>query len=430
MKKTLLSSSQLGLPAPVRSLLILALLALRAVVLPAQDTTLAKMPQVELIPVPQHEVMDHYINKVWTSKGWQIKAFDRAKEKAPDRAKESVLHFGQDVLIAVSPNQRYFTVAKPVPNPKGGTMAYDVELRNLSNSILAKGRLSSLGSDGEESDDEFVPADDGLGLLHKANLALSGGLHFVFFERKGSKLLRQFEVDKTTFWNAKVVYEPAQKMIVASFEGHMPDSRVSKTQVQCYSSDGILQWETALDSQSVVGPELFISAFDGTVSFPCRNLSDNTHKNLAIFTKNGKLIQLIRVSPIGQHHYSYFHRANGRQYFISPAEGEYYYIIDTENGEVVNRYTQVKEDAFITGLGMAQGYIIASYNIFHRGKTREVVITERGVAIENMEGVFASIPLNMIGQPHLVSTEVGLFLREQIGHDESETNKFYKIILK
>jgi hypothetical protein len=195
MKKILVFQSGLGKYPSVRFLLFFAALALQSSDVLAQDTMKAKIPQIELIPVRQSEVMDHFINKSWTAKGWQLETYNGAKE--------AILRFDQHVLIAVSPNQLYFTVAKPVTGAEAEIVAYNVELRNLANSVLAKGRLASLGSEREESHDEFMPADDGQGLVQNANLPLSGGLNFIFFKRKGSQLHKQFEVNKTAFWNGR-----------------------------------------------------------------------------------------------------------------------------------------------------------------------------------------------------------------------------------
>lgn len=425
MKIIFLFPLQPRLPLSMELLLLLVTLALPSVDILAQDTTLARIPQVELIPVSQHKVMDYYINKVWTSKGWKITAYDSAKE--------SVLNFDQNALIAVSPNQRYFTVAKPVPSPKGGTMAYDVELRSVSNSVLAKGRMSSLGSDGEESHDEFMPANDGLSIIHKANLALSGGLHFVFFQRKSSALIKRFELDKTAFWNANVIYEPSQKMIVATFEGRLNDTKEYKTFIQCFAHNGTLQWETALDSQHVKS-ELFISAFDGTLAFVSRNVQDRSHKNLFLFEKNGKMIRQIPVFHGGVYKRSYYHNADGRQYLLSPSDGEFYYVIDPANGEIINRQTQGKAGSYVTGLAMIQQYIVTSYftGRYQQGpdNTQEFAIMEQGLGMEDARGVVTYLPLDVTGEPFLVSTEDGLFLREKLRHGINETNKFYKINLK
>lgn len=395
----------------------------------AQDTMVARIPQVELMPIHQREVMDHFINKVWTSKGWQIEIFDGTE--APKEA--STLRFGQEELITTSPNQRYFTVAKPVTSPMGGTKAYDVELRSVSNSLLAKGRLSSLGSDGEESHDEFVPSDDGLGIVHKANLALSGGLRFVFFQRKNSTLIKHFEVDKTTFWNAKVIYEPSQKMIVATFEGHITDTKLSKTYVQCYSPNGTLQWETALDSQHVESP-LFISAFDGTIAFVSRNVQDRSHNNLPLFRKNGEVIRYLPVHHFGSYERANFQILNGKQHFLISSGGEYYYIIDTERGEIINSRTQAKEETSVTGLSPHQEFIVIAYYTpyFQSGpnNTKEPAPKDQGLGIIDLYGRITYVPINLAGYPFLFSNKAGLFLREQIGFSLNPQNKLYKIKIK
>lgn len=409
------------------SVLLSSVLVLRSVEAPAQDTTSARIPQVELVPVHQREVMDHYINKIMISTGWRLEVFDGAREL--------VLSFDWQELVTVSPNQRYFTVAKPVAGPQGGTMAYDVELRSLSNSILAKGRLSSLGSDGEETHDDFVPSDDGLGIVHKANLALSGGLRFVFFQRQGSRLLRQFEVDKTAFWNANVIYEPAQQMIVASFEGHMAGTKISQTHVQCYSTKGMLQWETTLDSQHVKS-YLLVSSFDGSIAFVSRNVLDRSHKNLFLFEKNGKLIRKLSVYHGGLYQRSYFHTVNGRQYFVSPSDGAFYYVIDTESGEIVNRNIQEKEGANVSGVAIFQQKIVTSYFIGrdYRQSPDNIgefaSIKESGLGIENEQGSIIYVPTNLVGLPFLFTSKSGLFVREKLGIDINKNCKFYKINFK
>lgn len=423
MKKTFISLSRLS--SPLRLLLLFIIMTLLSAEALAQDTTLARIPQVELTPVHQREVMDHYINKVWTSKGWQIETFDGAKE--------SVLSFGQQALIAVSPNQRYFTVAKPVPSPKGGIMAYNFELHNISNFVLAKGRLSSLGSDGEECYDEFVPSDDGLGIIHKANLALSGGLHFVFFQRKNNMLIKLFEVEKTAFWNANVIYEPSQKMIVATFEGHIPDTKISQTHIQCYSHNGALQWETALDSQHIESP-LFISAFDGIIAFVSRNVQDRSHNNLFLFRKNGEVIRYLPVHHFGSYERANFQILNGKQHFLISSGGEYYYIIDTEKGEIINFQTQAKEDTSVTGLSPHQEFIIISYYTLYLqsgpNNTKEPAPKDQGLGIIDLYGRITYIPINLAGYPSLFSNKAGLFLREQIGFSLNPQNKLYKIKIK
>ncbi len=427
MKKIFVSPSPLDLSLGI--LFIINIMTLLSVEVLAQDTMQARMPQVKLTPVQQHEVMKHYINKIWTSKGWQIEIFDGAEAHTEALA----LRFGQEVLITTSPNQRYFTIAKPVTNLDGGITAYDVELRSISNSVVAKGRLPSLGSHGEESHDEFEPLDDGIGILHKANLTLSNGLHLVFLQRKDNTLIKQFELDKTAFWNAKVVCEPSQRMIVVTFEGHMPDTKLSKTYVQCYASNGMLQWETKLDSQHVKS-ELFISAFDGTVAFVSRNVQDDTHKNLFIFRKNGTMLRSFPVYRGGLYKRSYYRIIDGRQYFLSPSDGEFYYVIDLERGEIVNSQVPCKEGAYVTGLVMLPQYIVISYFMGNYrtglGNTQEFAITERGLAVADSRGVITYVPLNLTGEPFLVAAESGLYMREKSGIGMNERDKFYKIEIK
>ena len=109
-------------------------------------------------------------------------------------------------------------------------------------------------------------------------------------------------------------------------------------------------------------------------------------------------------------------------------------MIDPARGEIVNRQTQGKEGSYVTELAMFQHYIITSYFIggYRPGpdNTQEFAITEHGLGMENAQGAVAYVPLDLSGEPFLISTEAGLYLREKLGLGVNETSKFYKIILK
>lgn len=424
MKKILIYQPKLNLPLPLRGLLFLAVLAIQSVEVPAQDTATARIPRVNLIPVHQREVMHHYINTTWDSSGCHIDLFDGKKE--------STLTFDEQTLIEISPNQYYFTVAKPLPAANGRTV-YKVELRNVSNVILAKGRSPSLGSEGEEGYDSFLPSDDGLSVIQKANLVFSGGLHFVFLQQKSGALIKRFEVDKTAFWNATMSYEPTQKMIVAIFIGR---SKVFQTHVQCYSSHGTLQWETTLDSQ-FVRSRPFISKLDGTIAFVSQNVYEKgAHNYLFLFRKNGEKIRQVPVHNIGSYEASSFRSIDGKQYFLSSSGVEYYYIIDTENGDLINRLqTQDGKDIRIMGLCPYQGQIFTTYYTFYLrpgpNNTHEPAPKDQGLGIMDLNGQITYVPLKLTGIPFLLSTRSGLFLRDEVAFFRiNSRSNFYKIEIK
>lgn len=425
MKNLLLSPISSFLP--FRSLALLSAISLwLAPETIAQSSIPSDTPQIRLIPVHQREVSNHYINIERTSKGWKLEAYDGARE--------SVWTYSPEKEVFVSPNQRYFTVAKPIAGATGGTIAYEVELRDLSNTLLAKGELASLGSDREETHDEFLPADDGLGLLQRASLPFSGGLRFVAFKRRTNQLLKLFEVAKKEHSNSRVAYEPAQNMIIATFEGQAAGTKDYQTFVQCYALNGALQWETALDSQTVKS-DLFLSAFDGTVSFVCRDMRDSSLKNLFLYGKNGNLVSQIPVYRGGIYQRSYYHQnGNGRQYLLSPSDGSFYYVIDPSNGAILNRHTQGKEEAFVTGLAMHQQYLLSSYFTGHfqpgPSNTNEFMLTERGLGVQDINGAVTYRPLQLTGEPYLISIESGLFLREKMGSGAEEKSRFYRVELR
>lgn len=422
MKKTFLPPSRFNLPLSVRLLLLFAVLTLRVLKVPAQTVTQAGAPKIEIVPVSQREITDHYLNKKFTDHGFQLEVFDGTKE--------SVLKFGEKVSICIAPNQRYFTVAKPLPGNGNETVAYDVELRNLANSILAKGQIPALQS--EEADDEFIPADDGSGFIQRA-FYISGGLHFVVFQRQEDQLVQRVEINKSEFVNGRLYYEPTQKMIVASFERQTATPGDAKTFVQCFSPDGMLQWENTIDGQYVKS-DPFISKSDGTVAFVSRDLRDDSHKNLFFFGKNGSKLRQLSVYRGGLYKRSYYQQSDGLQYFLSPSDGEFYYVIDPASGKIINRQTQGKEGSYVTGLAMFQQYIVTSYfaGNYRPGpdNTQEFAITEHGLDLEDAHGAVTHVPLHLTGEPFLMATEFGLFLREKLGLGVNETNKFYKINIK
>jgi hypothetical protein len=433
MKKTRLYPLGQGLPLPLGLLMLFAVLALWSVEVLAQDTTLARMPRVELIPVQQYEVMGHHINKLQTPQGWQLEVFSRNRE--------SVLTFGEHDLIEVSPNQQYYTLAKPVTSTNGETdgyeimrktVAYDVELRNLDNVILAKGQIPALYS--EEAHDAFIPAEDGSGLIQKRD-GTFGGLNFVVFQRQQARLMKRFRVDKSDYYNGQVWYEPAQQMIVTACEGiRVADTSAYKAAfIECYTSNGTLQWETAIDSQHLESV-LFVSAFDGTVAFVTSHLRDRSHNNLYLFTKNGRLIRQIPVHHIGSYERANFRLIKGRQYFLSSSGVGSYYIVDTENGDIINDQTQAKQDTRVMGLFTYQELIVTTYYTLYTrpgpNNTKEPAPKEQGLGIIDLHGRITYVPLNLTGYPFLLSTKSGLFLREQIGFSLNAQNNFFKIEIK
>jgi outer membrane protein assembly factor BamB len=223
-------------------------------------------------------------------------------------------------------------------------------------------------------------------------------------------------------------------MIVTACEG----TRVADTSVynaafiECYTSNGTVQWETALDSQHLESV-LFVSAFDGTVAFVTRDLRDRSHNNLYLFTKHGRLIRQLPVYPYGSYQRSYFHTINGRQYFLS-ASGHTYYVIDAESGEIINRQTKGKEGTTVMGLAILGQYVVTSYctgySQLGSDNSRHHAIKNQGISIGKLQDKNVYIPLNMKGYPFIIINETGMFLREELGIYQPEKSKFYKINLK
>lgn len=388
----------------------------------AQDTILSRQPQVELIPVKQRDVMDHYINSVWTTEGWKVEVFDGVTV--------SEYTFDKSYLIDISPNQRYFTVTKPIDElGQWEANAYYVELRNLSNQVLARGQLPGLKS--EEGKDEFWPDNDGNGLIQEAYRPFSGGLRIARYRCQEGKLIRQFEVDKSDFWNSNFTYEPAQDMIVATFMGHKNSKNDYVSFVQCYTTDGRLEWEITLDSRSIKS-NIFISAHDGTVAFVSRNKPDYSYSSLYIINKNGKIIRKSRICKGGSFDRSYFCVDNGRQYFLCPSEGNNFYVIDTKNGEIVNRQDTVTNGTTITGIVFYEHKIIISYGTRYdkpgpQKNTHVSTIKDPGLAIGEIDGNVLYTSIDLLGVPFLFKNENGLFIREQIGLFDKGNYNYYKL---
>ena len=278
-----------------------------------------------------------------------------------------------------------------------------------------------------------MSSNDGLGLIQQAYRPLSGSLRFAVFRHQKDRLLRQFEFDKSEFVNGRFSYEPAQQMIVVAFERHIAHSGDNKTFVQCFSPNGTLQWETVLNDQYMKS-ELFISEFVGTISFVSRDMHNGVHKNLFLLEKSGKMIRQLPVYHGGLYKRSRYETINGRQYLLSPSDGEFYYVIDPVRGEIANQITQGKVGAYVTQLAIFQQYIITSYFIggYRPGpdNTQEFAITEHGLGIEDEKGTVVYVKIDLTGEPLLLATESGLYLRKKLGSGVNETSKFYKTIIK
>jgi hypothetical protein len=413
----------------LRAFLFFAALSSLSVEVSAQDTVSARVPQVELVPVHQRDVMGHYINRKYGAGGGvALELFDGQKTRNLD--------FDVHTTINISPNQQYFTVAKPIPKIQNLTdqydviinkIAYDVELRNISNTVLAKGRFPTMFS--EEANDWFIPADDGSGLIQWKD-GTFGGLRFILFQRKEGGFQQLFEVDKPKASNGKLAYEPDQKMLLITYESVLAHENHAAF-VQCYAPDGTVKWENSLDS-IYINSDLFISPFDGTVAFVSRSIVPKQPQSLWLFEKKGNLIQKQPVYHGGVYQRSYYCKVNDRQYFISPSDGPIYYVIDTESGEIVNRNTTGKEGSNVFGVAMLPQMIVTSY--FIRDASRRgpnngdlVPFLENGLSIEDEHGIVSYVPLNLNGYPFLVVTEFGLFLRVQNGSSQNKNDEFFKV---
>ena len=201
--------------------------------------------------------------------------------------------------------------------------------------------------------------------------------------------------------------------------------------VQCYTTDGRLEWEVTLDSQTVQS-NIFISAYDGAVAFASRNWSDFSHNNMYLFNKNGKMIRKTHMRKGGTFERSFFYADNGRQYFLAPSKSNYFYVVDTKNGEIVNRQDTVSNGTTITGVAIYEHKIIISYGTRYdkpgpHKNTHVSTIIDPGLAIGEIDGNVLYTSIDLLGVPFLSKNENGLFIREQIGLFDKGNNNYYKL---
>ncbi len=380
--------------------------------------------RITLEPVKQRDVYDQYINlsKSPEANGYKLEIFDGANERA--------IHFKADEFIGISKNQKYFTVSRLHKGLGFKNAYYEVEVHDLSNRVIGKGSVSILGSD--EREDEIYPLEDGSGFVQKAFL-FSGGLLFSVYrkEQNASSLSRSIHIDKAAYTNGSLSIDLDQKLFAISFMDN-PVEAAPNSYVQCYALDGTLIWETTL-SNHLLKSELYISSIDGTVAFVTKKLDDIDNKHLFIYNNRG--IQTKRM-PVykGGLYKSRFQVVDSTQYLLSPSDGSFFYVIDLARNNVVNKHTEYKANACVTGVLLYDNQIVSSYfcGNFVRGDDNrsEFVLLEKGICVEDNNGEIICEKIDIQGMPFIHLGNKGLFLIDVQGYGMQSKSNFLRINIK
>lgn len=144
------------------------------------------------------------------------------------------------------------------------------------------------------------------------------------------------------------------------------------------------------------------------------------------------MIRKTHIRKGGTFERSFFYADNGRQYFLAPSKSNYFYVVDTKNGEIVNRQDTVTNGTTITGIAFYEHKIIISYGTSYvkpePGKnTRVYDLKDIGLAIGEIDGNFLYTPIGLSGFLFLSKNENGLFIREQIGLFDEGNYNYYKL---
>ncbi len=372
--------------------------------------------KVDITEVRQRDVSDHYINIV-KGKTTNVEIFDGKNSQN--------LVFSEGEIVAASLDERYFSVAKlGRKNGAGYAVEYEVELRDIYNKTVAQKRLEALGSD--ESEDEIFPLNKGEGIVQKA-FFINNNLYFKVFSCQNSTFREQFTFDKSEAWNSRFAISDDNTSIVVGYTEEDSISHAEKTYVESLDLNGTGQWKKTIAGM-VMQSKIYISPFDGTVVFTCDKTDYFENKYLHIIDRRGLLKKVFTVYKGGLYQSS-FQMVNRKQYLLAPSDGAYFYVIDLDKLEIVNKNTMVHPEYCITSIKFHNDLIVSSYFISRRSEQNKhyIRVVETGVVIEDQNGKFLIKPLKMKGYLELAKSNQSLFAIDQPFSIGDHTFHQYKI---
>lgn len=266
-----------------------------------------------LTPIERTKVLDYYIEHTLKqeigSGQHSIFLFDGVKE--------TEFNFAGEYQIEISPNEKYFTLAKL--NQLGDRkFEYEVELRNYKNQILVKSTIPAcFGEYYDEFMDAIYPMEDGSGFLQEGR-RLGDDLLFSVYKIENSKLVKKFTFDKTTNYNydkrsincgLQMNEKGTEFLILRKIEKIIRPTKDTKIDSSKYfleflTKDGKIQWskkltgiEYAIKSSGDYKPYKNGSSFNHLLQW---NKMDNTF-TLFIYSNEGS--QLFRLNDINSNEY-------------------------------------------------------------------------------------------------------------------------------
>jgi hypothetical protein len=370
--------------------------------------------KVDITEVRQRDVSDHYINIV-KGKTTNVEIFDGKNSQN--------LVFSEGEIVAASLDERYFSVAKlGRKNGAGYAVEYEVELRDIYNKTVAQKRLEALGSD--ESEDEIFPLNKGEGIVQKA-FFINNNLYFKVFSCQNSTFREQFTFDKSEAWNSRFAISDDNTSIVVGYTEEDSISHAEKTYVESLDLNGTGQWKTYLPDVYMKG-NIHISPFDGTVTFAGKLKSHMEYKFLYVVDKQGKIRKVFKVYKGGLYHCTY-QMMNEKQYLLAPSDGAYFYVIDLESLQVINKFIMIEPRYHIKYVVMQDKNIIASYfqTITRKDGSKGI---ESGIIVEDYQNNLSVHPLPIEGFPFVKKKNTGLIVGgKSMSLNQKSINYYYKI---
>ncbi len=221
------------------------------------------------------------------------------------------------------------------------TGKYVISIYDKNNTIVGKTKVIGLGS--EESDDRFIPFENGKGFIQLAN-RLELSCNVKIFKQNNNKNFDYYEIfelvsDKVNIIDIKISEDSKYMSILKEFDNNY--FSISKLTI-----DGKLLFEKKYARIGILSNSLNISNDGSYISFSYyQEINAKFEKKYCVLDKNGDKIIDIKVNEVGNYTSNYIN-INGHKYLI--VDGITVYIFDLINKTLVKEITSTLESPEVT----------------------------------------------------------------------------------
>ena len=284
------------------------------------------------------EVYDHYILQD-TANNRKYHFYDGNKQQAVDFSEP-------DVHIQVSRNQKYLTKMSLIQNKMSNQYFLDVELRDASNTIIAKQSIPSAYQDYyDEFRDEIIPLEDGSGFI-QIGRRLGLSCFVTGYKLVGNKFIKKFQLDKPANFLYDIKSNDDGSKIALVYESD--NENTEKYTLALYNMHKGLLWENPL-------PKKYHFAHQWDFNYTFLNNEDlylfkggETGKVLR-YNFDGKIIDSINVLGNVQY-WEFLDSEEGEVLLVYSKKNLFIYNPKSKSVKKIDLYTmlQLKGDAYIS----------------------------------------------------------------------------------